>query len=485
MKIFPFLPKYSHLQSLFSLLGGLFFLLSSCSKEQVDTENLTIYLPAGSLNYNSGAASYVTARNNVLAGAGTAFPILLTRAVDRDVQVVATIDTTLLAAYDKTNNTVSTRFPLGAFVLENNGQVRIPTGELRSADSLRIGLGQVSGLDFSKAYIVPIRLSSTDSNLPLSTNRQVMYLRVTFNPITTQLNGTPTNRLVPLIINRTPNGDVISGNLNLTAGLNTAFGQALTVALRDRQDLLAGYNQANQTNYVAFPANSFAFSPASVSIASGSLNATTPFALALRNTTSFVPGRSYLLPVGIVDEGPVAPHETRGLAYFSVEVQLQNIDPANPTPTGNRIDRTSWTATASSTDNDYAAASTPAMVFDNDFATGWHSALTFGTPPAVTFTVDMQNPKQVRGFTFTPRYWDYFGSRFISAPTAIRVASSSDGVNWTVQGSYTGSMPAGTAANPQLRNISFYAPVQARYFRFTLTAYGTYAGGFGELNAFE
>jgi len=429
MKIFPFLPKSSSPQSFLSLLGGLFFLFSSCSKDQLDTENLTIYLPAGSLNYNSGTANYVTARNNVLAGAGTAFPVLLTRAVDRDIQVVATIDTALLAVYDKTNNTVSARFPGGAFVLENNGQVHIPSGELRSVDSLRIGLGQLSGLDLSKQYVVPIRLSSTDSNLPLSTNRQVMYLRVTFNLITTQLNGLPANRLVPIIINRTPNGDVISGNLNLTAGLNAAFGQTLTVALRDRQDLLAGYNQANQTNYVAFPANSFALSPASVSIASGSLNAVTPFALALRNTTIFAPGRSYLLPLGIVHEGPVAPHETQAIAYFSVEVQLQNINPANLLPTGNRIDRTGWTATASSTDNDYAAAGTPAMVFDNDFASGWHSALAFGVPPAVTFTVDMQHPKQVRGFTFTPRYWVYFGSRFISAVTGMRVASSSDGVN--------------------------------------------------------
>lgn len=456
----------------------------SCSKDNMSTpEDLIIYMPAGA-TYNTADASYVTARSNVLAGAGTAFPVLLTRAFDREVQVTAAIDTSLLSAYDLANKTQSPAFPADAFVLTNTGQVRIPAGQERSVDSLHITLGQTSNLDFSKQYVVPIRLASTNSGLPLSSNRQVMYLRVRFNQITTQLNGAPSNRVIPIVINRTPTGDVISGNLNLTAGVNTAFGQALSVALRDRQDLLAGYNQANQTNYVAFPANSFAFSPASVSIASGSLNAATPFTLALRNTTSFVPGRSYLLPLGIADEGPVAPHETLGLAYLSVDVQLQNINPANPAPVGNRVDRTAWTATASSTDNDYAPGA-PALVFDNNAATGWHSALAFGTAPAVTFTVDMQSQKNINGFTFTPRYWDYFGSTYISAPTAIRVASSNDGVNWTVQGSYTGSMPAGTAANPQLRNISFYAPVQARYFRFTLTAYGQYAGGFGELNAFE
>ncbi|MFD1770424.1 BT_3987 domain-containing protein [Sphingobacterium suaedae] len=456
----------------------------SCSTDDMSApQDLIIYMPAGA-TYNTADASYVTARSTVLAGAGTAFPVLLTRAFDQEVQVTATIDTSLLSAYDLANKTQSPVFPAGAFVLENNGQVRIPAGQERSVDSLRITLGEAGELDFSKQYVVPIRLASTNSSLPLSSNRQVMYLRVTFNRITTQLNGVPANRIVPIVINRTPTGDVVSGQLNLTAGVNTAFGQALTVALRERPDLLARYNEMNQTTYAAFPANSFAVSPASVSIASGNLNAAAPFAIALQNTSAFVPGRSYLLPFGIADEGPVPPHEALGQAYVAVEVQLQNINPANPAPTGSRVGRAGWAATASSTDNSYASGA-PALAFDGDAATGWHSALAFGTPPAVTFTVDMQSQKNIRGFTFTPRYWNYFSSSYISAVTGMRVASSNDGTNWTIQGSYMGSMPGGTAANPELRNVSFYAPVQARYFRFTLTAYGQYAAGFGELNAFE
>lgn len=479
-----------YLNKLFTSFKGSIYLLilafniASCNKDDMGRHHdLIIYMPAGA-TFNSNDASYVLARSTVVSGAGTAFPVLLTRAYDRDVRVSANIDTSLIAAYDEANKTVSPSFPANSFVLENTGQVRILAGQERSVDSLHLVVGQTTNLDFSKQYVVPIRLTSTDSKLPLSSNRQVMYLRVKFNRITTQLNVLSANRVVPIIINRAPTGDLISGNLNLTAGVNMAFGQELSIGLKERQDLLENYNHTNKTNYEAFPTNSFAFDPATVSIVSGNLNAATPFALALRNTSSFVPGRSYLLPVGIVDEGPVAPHETQGLAYFSVEVQLQNIDPTNPSPSGNRVDRTYWTGAASSTDNAYAPGE-PGLAFDGNAATGWHSTLVFGTPPAVTFTVDMQNPKQVRGFTFTPRYWDYIGSTYISAPTAMRVASSSDGVNWTVQGSYTGSMPGGTSANPELRNISFYAPVKARYFRFTMTAYGRYSAGFGEVNAFE
>ncbi|QQT26004.1 BT_3987 domain-containing protein [Sphingobacterium spiritivorum] len=485
MKIYSFLSLISFIQRCFLLLLGVMCLFLSCSKEQIDTENLTIYLPSGSLNYNSNAASYVTARTKVFEGMGTAFPVVLTRAFGQDIQVTATIDTSLLAEYDRVNKTKSPVIPAGAFFLKNNGQIRIPAGQERSADSVQLSLGDgAANLDFTKQYVVPVRLISTNTNVPLSTNRQVMYMRITFNRIMTQLIDVPANRLIPITINRTPSGDVIKGNLNISAAVNIAFSQNLSVALQARPDLLTVYNQTNQTNYQAFPANTFTFNPGSASITSGSLKATTPISLLLNNTTAFESGKSYLLPVGITDEGPVAPHETQGLAYFKVDVQIQNINPDNPTPSGSRVDRSAWTAMASSTDTDYAPGE-PELVFDNDAATGWHSEFAFGTKPAVLFTVDMHNQKSIRGFTFIPKYWDFYGSGYISAITEMRVESSNDGINWTPQGSYAGSMPEGTATNPELRNVSFYTPVQARYFRFTITGYGDYAAGFGELNAFE
>ncbi|MGJ1285833.1 BT_3987 domain-containing protein [Sphingobacterium spiritivorum] len=460
-------------------------LLTACKKELDNPSELFLYVPSGSLSYNSSTVSYAIARGKIFEGTGIAFPVLLTRAFGQDVQVTATIDTSLLAEYDRINKTKSPEIPAGAFLLKNNGQIRIPAGQERSADSVQLSFGDgAANLDFTKQYVVPIRLISTNANVPLSTNRQVMYMRVTFNRIMTQLSDVPTNRLIPIIINRTPSGDVIKGNLNISAAVNTAFSQNLSVALQARPDLLAGYNQTNQTNYLAFPANTFTFNPASVSISGGSLKATMLLSLVLSNSKAFEPGKSYLLPVGIADEGLVAPHETQGVAYYSVDVQIQNINPDNPTPSGTRVDRSGWTAIASSTDTDYAPGE-PELAFDNDAATGWQSEFTFGTQPAVQFTIDMHNQKSIRGFTFTPKYWSFFGSDFISAVTKMEVASSNDGINWTPQGSYAGSMPNGTAANPELRNVSFYAPIQARYFRFNITGYGVFAAGFGELNAFE
>ncbi|SUJ26761.1 Domain of uncharacterised function (DUF1735) [Sphingobacterium spiritivorum] len=397
---------------LFALSLSCSVLLTACKKELVSPDEMFLYVSSGSLNYNSSTASYVTARAKILEGQGTSFPVLLTRAFGQDVQVVATIDTSLLAEYDRINKTKSPEIPAGAFLLKNNGQIRIPAGQERSADSVQLGLGEaVSKLDFTKQYVVPIRLSSTNPTIPLSTNRQVMYMQVTFNRIMTQLSDVPDNRLIPIIINRTPNGDVIKGNLNISASVNTAFSQNLSVALQARPDLLTGYNQTNQTNYVALPAGSFAFNPASVSISSGSLKSTTPVSLVLNNTKAFETGKSYLLPVGIADEGPVPPHETQGIAYFSVDVEIQNINLDNPTPSGSRVDRSGWTASASSTDDTYAPGD-PELAFDNDAATGWHSELVFETQPAVLFTVDMHNQKSIRGFTFTPKYWGFFGSGF-------------------------------------------------------------------------
>ncbi|KGE12996.1 BT_3987 domain-containing protein [Sphingobacterium deserti] len=473
--------RFAQLRSL--LLLTLVAMLSSCSRNDLPTpQDLIIYMPTGS-TANSMDATFVTARGNVLEGSGTAFPVLLTRAFDRDVQVTAAIDTSLLAVYNREHNTETIKIPDGSFILEGNGQVHIPAGQERSADSLRIALGtQAGSLDFTKEYVLPIRLSSSNSDLPLSSNRAVMYVRVRFSQITTQLNGAPANRVIPLRISRTPAGDIVSGNLNLTAAINTRFATPLTIALSDRQDWLASYNQANQTNYIAFPTGTFSLSPNNVSINSGTLSADMPFSLMLSNMHAFETGRSYLLPVGIVDEGPVPPHEAEGRAYFALDIALQNIHPDNPAPSGSRVDRADWTATASSTDTQYAPGGTPAMVFDGNPATGWHSD--FGAQNVV-FTVDMRNTKNIRGFSFTPRYWNFYNSVFISAITGMEILSSNDGINWTSQGSYAGSMPGGTPSNPELRNLSFYTPVQARYFRFAITQYGQYMPGFGELYAYE
>lgn len=482
------MKKYSNVGLYFPMIViGLFFMLfsiNSCKKEdKIVPRDLVIYMPSGS-TYNSMDASYDVVRNELVHKEEAAFPVLLTRAFDRDLDVYATIDTSLITEYDKINKTTSPIFPTGAFELKDYGKVKILAGRERSIDSLGISLGQTEKLDYSKQYIVPIRLQSVNSNLPISTNRQVIYLRVKFNRITTFFSDLPPNRIIPIIIHRFPTKDVIQGNLNLNIALNKSFGKDIKIGLRERNDLIASYNQTHGKNYETFPSNSITLKPKIATIRSGDLDTKDPFTLTFSNTSTLVPGRSYLLPVGIWDEGEVPPHETGGQAYFLITVQLQNINSENPIPLGSRIERILWTATASSNDNEFSPSG-PTLAFDNDFETGWHSVLSNNTDTPVIYTLDMARQNTITGFRFTPKYWNHLGHNYLSGVSEMQIASSNDGINWINQGSFKDNLPGGTTSRPEIRNISFFNPVRARYFRFIMTGYGQYAAGFGELNAFS
>jgi hypothetical protein len=89
----------------------------------------------------------------------------------------------------------------------------------------------------------------------------------------------------------------------------------------------------------------------------------------------------------------------------------------------------------------------------------------------------------LKGLQLTP---DYVTTN--ENPTQVTVSISTDSVTWISQGVWTGTKPAtGTnAANPDIKGISFIAPVQARYFRLDISAVvsGSRAG-IGEINAVE
>ena len=96
---------------------------------------------------------------------------------------------------------------------------------------------------------------------------------------------------------------------------------------------------------------------------------------------------------------------------------------------------------------------------DADAATLWKSrASDDGAPPSLT--VDMGRPRRIGGFAYLPRQdWVFEG-----VVDRYRFEISLDGTHWTTQ------VALGTfdniKNNPLLREVTF-APVEARFFRFT------------------
>lgn len=113
-------------------------------------------------------------------------------------------------------------------------------------------------------------------------------------------------------------------------------------------------------------------------------------------------------------------------------------------------------------------ASTPATTaeftalnaIDADAGTSWREAATTGDTPRPSLTVDMGSVRPIGGFAYLPRQ-DWV---FVGVVDRYRFETSIDGQHWTPL------IPAGVFGNirnnPMLQEVTF-APLKARYFRFT------------------
>ena len=101
-----------------------------------------------------------------------------------------------------------------------------------------------------------------------------------------------------------------------------------------------------------------------------------------------------------------------------------------------------------------------ARAIDGESSTFWHTRRNADQRQPHTLTVDMGKTNRIGGFTYLPRQDGLLNG----VAERCRFETSADGVTWTTNvadGSF-----ANIQNNPSLQEVSF-APVEARYFRFT------------------
>ena len=101
-----------------------------------------------------------------------------------------------------------------------------------------------------------------------------------------------------------------------------------------------------------------------------------------------------------------------------------------------------------------------ANAIDGNGATIWHTRWNADQSQPHTITVDMGKTNRIGGFTYLPRQDGLLNG----VVERYRFETSTDGVTWTTDiadGSF-----ANIQNNPSLQEVAF-APVNARYFRFT------------------
>lgn len=119
-----------------------------------------------------------------------------------------------------------------------------------------------------------------------------------------------------------------------------------------------------------------------------------------------------------------------------------------------------WKVVSVDSEETAGADNSAARAIDGDSSTHWHTRWNADQRQPHSITVDMGKTNRIGGFTYLPRQDGLLNG----VVEKYRFETSADGVTWTTNiadGSF-----ANIQNNPSLQEVSF-APLEARYFRFT------------------
>ncbi len=461
----------------FVLFLGSLVVQTACKKENGQSLNeLYVYLAPGTMAYNiTGTDSVSILEAGVTKNEWVAFPVFISRPFDRDVVVTAKIDPSLVSYYDTINKSTGTPSPQlnpAAIELSNEGKVLIKAGSISSDDSIRVLIKDPSLLKTGVlTHIVPVVLDAASGSVPVSLNRRMMFVKIY-------------GKTMAAGISSFANANILRDSVAQSAGNyggNTTFyfkgilvdkvsgNQTLTV--EPNHSLIQGYSQLTNKPYFEFPANSFQLQKQNATILAGATNSADSIAISLSNLNSFQAGKEYLLPIQIksISGSPQLPAMSyQNVAYLSFKVYASNLDPRNTGLSGTNLNRTGWSATASSS----YLTNTPNLTLDGSTSTYWRT--TIASLPA-NVDVAMTAVKTVKGFNINPPSTTSYS--FLT----MEVYSSMDGNSWNFEGTF--GTPTSSNA---MKTIKFINPVTAKYFRFNiLRGGGTSYVGIAEINAVE
>ena len=121
---------------------------------------------------------------------------------------------------------------------------------------------------------------------------------------------------------------------------------------------------------------------------------------------------------------------------------------------------TGWKVVSVDSEETAGADNSAARAIDGDSSTIWHTRWNADQHQPHAITVDMGTTNRIAGFTYLPRQDGLLNG----VVEKYRFETSADGVTWTTD--IAGGSFANIQNNPSLQEVSF-APVKARYFRFT------------------
>lgn len=249
----------------------------------------------------------------------------------------------------------------------------------------------------------------------------------------------------------------------------------ISVTFKVDASLISAYNTISHTTYAILPANNYTFQ--STGTITKGQSSTAPLKLIIKNGADLSPFSSYLLPIRIDQVSGGKMNNVQTLTYFVI---TRSPDLANLVA----YSRTNWKIAGFSTEEPGEGGGNGLGIaaIDDDLGSFWQSKWSGGEPgPPHYITIDMGETKTIHAVSVVDRDfsgdWAVYGH---GQPKAMSVSVSTDGINWTDDGSF--DVPI---VEPQAE-IRFFLPVftEARFFRITVTdVYATNSTNIAEIYA--
>lgn len=241
----------------------------------------------------------------------------------------------------------------------------------------------------------------------------------------------------------------LSASFNANVSKASTSGYSVSVALD--ASAVAAYNSAHGTSYAALPAANLSITGAPLAIAAGAKSSTAQASVTLTgNLNSLTNQAGYLAPLKLSASGATTSAE-RGYVYVVVTLGKNNIKTISAVGDidGAPAPRVEWTCTGIS--------SNWANAIDGSTTT-----YTGSVNSNTVITVDMKQVQKFSGMSLAYRSGTNYGT-----PSAIKIETSTDGSNFTLQGTASASGDYVVASNAWY--VGLDEPVDAQYVRFTPT----------------
>lgn len=281
----------------------------------------------------------------------------------------------------------------------------------------------------------------------------------------------------------TPVGDFGSLNAKFPVLIQRAVSQDTKVTAVVDNSLVATYNEAHNTSYVAMPESAVNLGGMTVTIPKGEIRATDSIEVTLNESAlASLTESAYLLPIRIAEvQGEGVGSEERGVGYILINTATKVIKDISDVSemTGTLLtDYTGWTAKYSSETTINAED-----LFDGDITNGPQLRTDEADGKTTTVIVDMVSSKKVSGLRvarYAYKYswgsyswWDdyYF--------TSVKIEASNNGNNWTVLDTATNMIKS-----EGYQYIAFYGGVSTRYLRLTIDSSPSTVSSLAELGVY-